>query len=112
MTVELQMEGQEFVALNGGLQFKFTEEISFIVNCETQEELDYYWEKLTEGEDEKAQMCCWLKDKYGASQKIIPSDLTDMISDPNPEKSERVEQTNEIGKITIFIGIIQMREKG
>lgn len=90
MTVEFQLEGQEFVALNGGPQFKFTEAISFIVNCEDQEELDFYWGKLSEGGDEKAQVCGWLKDKYGVSWQIIPDILNEMISDPDPEKSERV----------------------
>lgn len=90
MTVEFQLEGQKFVALNGGPQFKFTEAISFIVNCEDQEELDYYWEKLSEGGDKKAQVCGWLKDKYGVSWQIVPITLTEMISDPDSEKSERV----------------------
>lgn len=90
MTVEFQLEGQEFVALNGGPQFKFTEAISFIVHCDTQEELDYHWEKLSEGGDKKAQVCGWLKDKYGVSWQIVPADLTEMVSDPDPEKSERV----------------------
>lgn len=90
MTVEFQLEGQEFVALNGGPQFKFTEAISFIVNCESQAELDYFWEKLSEGGDEKAQVCGWLKDKYGVSWQIIPTALTEMLSDHDPEKSARV----------------------
>lgn len=90
MTVEFQLEGQTFVALNGGPQFKFTEAISFIVNCEDQEELDYYWEKLSEGGDKKAQVCGWLKDKYGVSWQVVPTTLTEMISDPDSEKSERV----------------------
>jgi predicted 3-demethylubiquinone-9 3-methyltransferase (glyoxalase superfamily) len=90
MTVEFLLEGQEFVALNGGPQFKFTEAISFIVNCEDQDELDYFLEKLSEGGDEKAQVCGWLKDKYGVSWQIVPSSLTEMVSDPDPEKSERV----------------------
>ncbi|UAL50911.1 VOC family protein [Bacillus sp. OVS6] len=90
MTVKFQLEGQEFVALNGGPQYKFTEAISFIVNCESQEEIDYYWEKLTEGGDEKAQVCGWLKDKYGVSWQIVPTCLTEMISSSDSEKSERV----------------------
>lgn len=90
MTVEFQLDGQQFVALNGGPYFKFTEAISFIVNCEDQDELDYFWEKLSEGGDEKAQNCGWLKDKYGVSWQIVPSTLTEMVSDPDPEKSERV----------------------
>ncbi|MDN4074967.1 MULTISPECIES: VOC family protein [Fictibacillus] len=92
MTIRFQLEGQEFVALNGGPQFKFTEAISFIVNCETQEELDYFWQKLSEGGDEKAQVCGWLKDRYGVSWQIVPIALNDMLTDPNPEKSERVMQ--------------------
>ncbi|WP_164215537.1 VOC family protein [Virgibacillus sp. YIM 98842] len=90
MTVEFRLEGQEFVALNGGPQFNFTEAISFIVHCGTQGELDYFWEKLSEGGDEKAQNCGWLKDKYGVSWQITPANLTEMVSNPDPEKSERV----------------------
>jgi predicted 3-demethylubiquinone-9 3-methyltransferase (glyoxalase superfamily) len=90
MTVEFELEGQRFVALNGGLQYQFTPAISFIVHCETQDEIDYYWDKLSEGGDGKAQVCGWLKDKYNISWKIIPVNLTQMVSDPNPDKSERV----------------------
>lgn len=90
MTVTFQLEGQEFVALNGGPQYKFSEAISFIINCETQEELDYYWEKLSEGGDEKAQVCGWLKDKFGVSWQIVPAVLNELISDENSEKSARV----------------------
>jgi predicted 3-demethylubiquinone-9 3-methyltransferase (glyoxalase superfamily) len=92
MTVEFQLEGQTFIALNGGPQYKFTEAISFIVHCDTQEELDYYWDKLSEEGDEKAQVCGWLKDKFGVSWQIIPANLTDMMNDPDPEKSRRVMQ--------------------
>jgi predicted 3-demethylubiquinone-9 3-methyltransferase (glyoxalase superfamily) len=90
MTVEFELEGQNFVALNGGPYFKFTEAISFIVHCESQEEIDYYWDKLSEGGDDKAQVCGWLKDQYGVSWQIVPSNLTDMINDSDAEKSERV----------------------
>lgn len=90
MTVEFQLEGLDFVALNGGPHFKFTEAISFIVHCKDQGELDYYWEKLSEGGDEKAQVCGWLKDKFGVSWQIVPDNLTEMVTDPDPEKSERV----------------------
>ncbi|MCH1626531.1 VOC family protein [Ferdinandcohnia quinoae] len=90
MTVEFDLEGQAFIALNGGPQYKFTEAISFVVNCDSQDELDYYWEKLSEGGDEKAQVCGWLKDKYGVSWQIIPRSLTEMVSDPNPIKAEKV----------------------
>lgn len=90
MTVEFQLEGQKFVALNGGPQYKFTEAISFVIKCETQEEIGYYWEKLSDGGDEEAQVCGWLKDKFGISWQVVPSDLDNMISDSNSEKAERV----------------------
>jgi predicted 3-demethylubiquinone-9 3-methyltransferase (glyoxalase superfamily) len=72
LTIDFEIEEQKFVALNGGPIFKFNEAISFQVHCETQEEVDYYWEKLSEGGDEKAQQCGWLKDKYGVSGKSFP----------------------------------------
>jgi predicted 3-demethylubiquinone-9 3-methyltransferase (glyoxalase superfamily) len=90
MTVQFYLEGQEFVALNGGPHFKFNEAISFVVNCSNQEEVDFYWEKLTEGGDEKAQMCGWLKDKYGLSWQIVPTILAEMMTDPDPAKSQPV----------------------
>jgi len=89
MTVTFQLEGQEFVALNGGPHFKFSEAISFVVNCGTQEEVDYYWEKLSEDGDAKAQQCGWLKDKYGVSWQIIPTGMVELLTDPDPEKSSR-----------------------
>ena len=88
MTVAFDLEGQEFTALNGGPQFKFTEAISFVVNCKTQEEVDEFWEKLSAG-GEKGQ-CGWLKDKYGVSWQIVPTVLPEMLQDKNPEKSKRV----------------------
>jgi predicted 3-demethylubiquinone-9 3-methyltransferase (glyoxalase superfamily) len=89
MVVAFELDGQAFTALNGGPMFKFNEAISFQVNCETQEEVDYYWEKLSEGGDETAQQCGWLKDKYGASWQVIPTMLPEMINDPDSEKSQR-----------------------
>jgi predicted 3-demethylubiquinone-9 3-methyltransferase (glyoxalase superfamily) len=89
MTIEFQLLGQEFVALNGGPIFKFTEAISFVVNCESQDEVDIYWEKLSEGGDPKAQQCGWLKDKYGLSWQIVPTVLVKLLNDPDPEKSRR-----------------------
>ena len=88
MVVEFQLEGQEFVALNGGPHFKFTEAISFVVNCETQEEVDYFWEKLLEGGQES--QCGWLKDKYGLSWQIVPTILPELLQDKDPQKSQRV----------------------
>lgn len=90
LTVDFEIEGQKFVALNGGPIFKFNEAISFQVRCETQEEVDYYWEKLSEGGDEKAQQCGWLKDKYGVSWQIVPIVLIKMLKDKDTKKSERV----------------------
>jgi predicted 3-demethylubiquinone-9 3-methyltransferase (glyoxalase superfamily) len=89
LTIEFELEGQKFVALNGGPQFKFNESISFVVNCETQEEVDYYWKKLTANGGEESQ-CGWLKDKFGVSWQITPTILIDMLHDKDSEKSERV----------------------
>ena len=88
MTGTFQLDGQEFMALNGGPHFKFTEAISLFVNCETQEEVDELWEKLSEGGEEG--QCGWLKDKYGLSWQIVPSVLGKMLQDKDPEKSQRV----------------------
>jgi predicted 3-demethylubiquinone-9 3-methyltransferase (glyoxalase superfamily) len=90
MTVAFELEGQAFTALNGGPVFTFNEAISFQVYCDTQEEVDYYWEKLSEGGDVKAQQCGWLKDQYGVSWQIVPTMLIEMIQDPDTEKSQRV----------------------
>jgi predicted 3-demethylubiquinone-9 3-methyltransferase (glyoxalase superfamily) len=89
LTIEFEIEGQKFTALNGGPQFKFNESVSFVVNCETQEEVDYFWEKLTrDGGQESA--CGWLKDKFGLSWQVVPRALIDMLRDKDSEKSERV----------------------
>src|SRR4029434_1983551 len=88
MTVPFQIEGQEFVALNGGPMFKFTEAISFIVNCETQKEVDYYWKKLSAGGEEV--QCGWLKDRFGLSWQVVPTVLTEMLQDKDPQKAQRV----------------------
>lgn len=93
MTIEFEIGGQPFVGLNGGPHFKFNEAISFIINCKSQEEVDYYWNKLTDGGDPKAQMCGWLKDKYGLSWQVVPTMLKDMIVDPDKNKANRVMAT-------------------
>ena len=90
MTVEFEIERQKFLGLNGGPTFKFNEAISFQVYCETQEEVDYYWEKLSEGGDEKAQQCGWLNDKYGVSWQIVPIILIKMLKDKDSENSQKV----------------------
>ena len=89
MTVEFTLDGVEFVGLNGGPQFKFTEAVSFVVMCDTQEEVDYYWEKLTADGGEPGQ-CSWLKDKYGLSWQVQPRLLIELLGDPDKAKAERV----------------------
>ena len=92
LTIEFELNGQAFTALNGGPMFKFNEAISFQVGCESQEEVDYYWEKLSEGGDQNAQRCGWLKDKYGVSWQIVPTILGKMLQDKDAKKSESVMQ--------------------
>jgi predicted 3-demethylubiquinone-9 3-methyltransferase (glyoxalase superfamily) len=88
MTVKFLLEGQEFVALNGGPHFKFTEAISFVINCQTQKELDKFWEKLSAGGQKD--LCGWLKDKYGLSWQIVPACLGELLDDKDARKSQRV----------------------
>lgn len=90
MTINFEIEGQKFLALNGGPIFKFNEAISFQVYCDTQEEIDYYWNKLTEGGDKNAQVCGWLKDKFGVSWQVVPVALINMLEDKDSSKTERV----------------------
>jgi predicted 3-demethylubiquinone-9 3-methyltransferase (glyoxalase superfamily) len=89
LTIEFIIEGQHFLALNGGPDFTFSEAISFVVSCSTQEEINYYWEKLSEGGDKAAQQCGWLKDRFGVSWQISAVILEDMFLDANAERSER-----------------------
>jgi predicted 3-demethylubiquinone-9 3-methyltransferase (glyoxalase superfamily) len=88
MTASFTLDGQEFVALNGGPQFPFTEAVSFMVNCESQKEVNYYWEKLSAGGKEV--QCGWLKDKFGLSWQIVPTEFFDLISNATQEQSDRV----------------------
>lgn len=90
MTVAFELDGQPFIALNGGPQFKFTEAVSFVVNCETQQEVDRLWEALSAGGQEV--QCGWLKDKYGLSWQIVPTALGELMGDPDPERRQRVLQ--------------------
>jgi len=90
MVAEFQIEGQTFTALNGGPIFKLNEAISFVVNCESQEEVDHYWSKLSDGGDPKAQQCGWLKDRFGVSWQIVPTILVKMLGDKDREKANRV----------------------
>ncbi len=89
MTVDFQIEGQDFIALNGGPLFKFNESISFVVNCMTQAEVDYYWKKLTAGGGKPVQ-CGWLKDKFGVSWQVVPTTLNELMSGKDAAKSQRV----------------------
>lgn len=89
MTVEFEIDGQPFTALNGGPMFQFNEAVSFQVHCRTQEEVDELWRRLSEGGDESAQQCGWLKDKFGVSWQVIPDGLIELVAGPDQEKSQR-----------------------
>jgi predicted 3-demethylubiquinone-9 3-methyltransferase (glyoxalase superfamily) len=89
MTVSVRLAGQQFTALNGGPQFKFTEAVSFQIMCDSAEEVDHYWSRLGEGGPVEAQQCGWIKDKYGLSWQVIPKRLLEMFSDPDKVKSQR-----------------------
>jgi predicted 3-demethylubiquinone-9 3-methyltransferase (glyoxalase superfamily) len=89
MTVAFELDGQPFTALNGGPVFKFNEAVSLQINCETQQEVDHYWEKLGKGGDPKAQQCGWVKDKFGLSWQVVPTILPELVTDPDPKKAER-----------------------
>lgn len=92
LTVAFELDGQPFTALNGGPQFKFNEAVSFQVPCKTQEEIDYYWDRLAAGGDAGAQQCGWLKDRFGVSWQVFPSALVDMLQDKDRKKADRVMQ--------------------
>ena len=87
MTVEFELDGQRFIGINGGPEFTFDEAVSFQINCSTQDEVDYYWERLTEGGEEGP--CGWLTDKYGLSWQVTPPGMDELFSDPDPKKAER-----------------------
>jgi predicted 3-demethylubiquinone-9 3-methyltransferase (glyoxalase superfamily) len=93
LTVAFELDGHSFTALNGGPQFTFNEAISLQVNCDTQQEIDHYWNKLSEGGDPRSQQCGWLKDRFGLSWQVVPSVLPRLMTDPDPKKSERVMNT-------------------
>jgi predicted 3-demethylubiquinone-9 3-methyltransferase (glyoxalase superfamily) len=89
MTVAFELEGQEFTALNGGPHFKFNEAVSFVVRCENQEEVDFYWNRLSEGGDRGAQQCGWLKDRFGLSWQVIPNRAMELLTDRDTEKGRK-----------------------
>lgn len=93
LTVQFFLEDQEFVALNGGPEFKFNEAMSLMINCETQQEIDYYWEKLSEGGDKSAQVCGWLKDKFGVSWQVAPIFVSDVLSKGTNARTENMMKT-------------------
>jgi len=90
MTVEFELDGQRFVGINGGPQFPFTEAVSFQITCETQEEVDRFWDALTEGGEES--MCGWLKDRYGLSWQVVPVGMDEVFADPDPSRAQRAMQ--------------------
>ncbi len=92
MTVAFELEGQPFTALNGGPTFRFSEAISFVIHCETQDEIDHYWGRLTAGGDEKSQQCGWLKDKFGVSWQVVPRMLPDLFRDAASPGAQRAMQ--------------------
>lgn len=89
MTIAFQLDGQDFTALNGGPHFKFNEAISLVINCESQQEVDHYWNHLSAGGPEQAQQCGWLKDRFGVSWQVVPTVLPQLLSDPDPDKARR-----------------------
>jgi predicted 3-demethylubiquinone-9 3-methyltransferase (glyoxalase superfamily) len=91
LTVDFVLDGQRFTAINGGPEFKFSEAISFLINCADQKEVDYYWEKLTEGGGEEVQ-CGWLRDKYGLSWQVVPTGMEELFADPDPARAQRAMQ--------------------
>ncbi|MDP8927195.1 MAG: VOC family protein [Actinomycetota bacterium] len=90
MTVEFELDGQRFVGINGGPEFTFDEAVSFQINCETQNEIDYYWERLSAGGQEGP--CGWLKDRYGLSWQVVPTVLEELLADPDPQRARRAMQ--------------------
>lgn len=90
MTVEFELDGQRFVGINGGPQFTFDEAVSFQITCDTQEEVDYYWERLTDGGEES--QCGWLKDRYGLSWQVVPTGMDEVFADPDPQRAQRAMQ--------------------
>ena len=92
MTVQFELEGQSFTAINGGPHFRFTEAVSFVIACRNQEEVDYFWDRLAAGGDPRAQQCGWLKDRFGLSWQVVPTPLIDMLTDPDTARSQRAFQ--------------------
>lgn len=101
MTVAFELDGQAFIALNGGPLFKFNEAVSFVVSCETQQQIDYHWEKLSAGGDPKAQQCGWLKDKFGLSWQVVPKMMDELFKDPSPGAQRAMVAMMQMKKLDI-----------
>jgi predicted 3-demethylubiquinone-9 3-methyltransferase (glyoxalase superfamily) len=100
MTVEFELDGERFIGINGGPEFSFSEAVSFLITCEDQEELDYYWDKLCKGGQEGP--CGWLKDRYGVSWQVVPKGMDELFSDPDPERARRaMDAMLKMGKLDI-----------
>ncbi|HWW67406.1 MAG TPA: VOC family protein [Solirubrobacterales bacterium] len=109
MTVEFELDGQRFVGINGGPQFTFDEAVSFQIDCETQDEIDHYWERLSEGGEEG--QCGWLKDRYGLSWQVVPTGMEELFADPDPERARRAMQAM-LGMGKIDIAALRSAAKG
>lgn len=109
MTVDFELNGQRFVGINGGPQFPFTEAVSFQITCETQEELDHYWERLTDGGAEL--QCGWLKDKFGLPWQVVPSGMEEVFADPDPDRAQRAMQAM-LGMVKLDIAELRRAADG
>jgi predicted 3-demethylubiquinone-9 3-methyltransferase (glyoxalase superfamily) len=109
MAVEYELDGQRFVAINGGPQFPFTEAVSFQVDCEDQAELDHYWERLTDGGQEV--QCGWLKDRYGVSWQVVPKGMAEVLNDADPERSRRAMEAM-LGMVRIDLAALRRAADG
>jgi predicted 3-demethylubiquinone-9 3-methyltransferase (glyoxalase superfamily) len=109
MTVEFELDGQRFVAINGGPEFTFDEAVSFEIDCETQDEIDYYWERLSEGGSEGP--CGWLKDRYGLSWQVVPTGMEELFADPDPERARRAMQAM-LGMSRLDIAVLRSAADG
>lgn len=109
LTVDFVLDGQEYTAINGGPEFTFTEAISLLINCEDQEEVDYYWAKLTDGGQEV--QCGWLKDRYGLSWQVCPAGMLELLNDPDPERSQRA-MTAMLGMVKLDLAALRAAADG
>jgi len=109
MTVEFELDGQRFVGINGGPQFTFDEAVSFQINCEGQDEVDYYWERLSEGGEEGP--CGWLKDRYGLSWQVVPTGMEELFTDPDPQRAQRAMQAM-LGMRKLDIAVLRSAADG